>query len=151
MGRDGLCFTLSGWYLMRFVLHLFGRFSWFLCCSWKDFESHNSVSFSSSAIPAPCHGGKCATRKERGSPGRSVRPLLSTFMEARGLLSRNRLGSPVCGFHGVVSMVIWKQGCRRHLSIPSFLVPAPFPATPLAFFLSPWSSGPAVSMLKRRT
>lgn len=65
-GGDGLCFTLSGCCLMRFVLHLFGWFSWFLCCSWKGFESHNSVSLSSSAISAQCLNGTHTTRKENG-------------------------------------------------------------------------------------
>lgn len=64
-GGGGSRFTPPDRCLMRFVLHLFRCFSWFLCCPWKDFESHHSVSLSSSAIPAPCLNGTHTMRKER--------------------------------------------------------------------------------------
>lgn len=68
MEGDGLRFTLSDSLLMRFALHLSGWFLWFLCCPWKDFESHNSISLSSSAVPAPCLHGTHSVRKEKTFP-----------------------------------------------------------------------------------
>lgn len=64
-GGDCLCCTLSGSCLMRSGLHLHGWLLWFLCCSWKDSESHNSVSLSSPAILAQCLNRTHTTRKEK--------------------------------------------------------------------------------------
>lgn len=81
----GLRSTPSGCCLMRFVPHLFGWFLWFLCCSWKDFESHNSESLNSSAIPAQCLNGTHTPRKEkRKFSSQLVVQFLDMVMEACG-------------------------------------------------------------------
>ena len=49
---------------------------------------------------------------------------------------------------GSEALVTFRQ--VGHISVFSFLVPAPFPATPLAFFLPPQPSGPAFSTLSRK-
>lgn len=81
MEGHGLRFTLSDSRLMRFALHLSGWFLWFLCCPWKDFESHNSISLSSSAIPAPCLHGTHSVRKEKDISSQSVKQFLHRVRE----------------------------------------------------------------------
>lgn len=83
-GGVGLRFTLSDSRLMRFALHLSGWFLWFLCCPWKDFESHNSISLSSSTIPAPCLHGTHSVRKEKDIFSQSVKQFLHRVREVCG-------------------------------------------------------------------
>lgn len=124
---------LPGCCLMRFCFICSGGFyGVFCCCSWKDFESPNSESLRSSAVPVQYRNGDPLIEKGREeASSQLVMQGLNMVMEACGLFGESGEDHKRFRLNGMLPRATWEQGFRPFQAgsispCPHFLVLPPF-------------------------